>query len=70
MQQIYQGAKQAENLTMELNCIGWASDSCSTVSVRMLNVEVALKAENWLNKRTAVESGPYFFVFIDKVYSK
>jgi hypothetical protein len=23
--QIYQGAKQAENPTMELNCIGWAS---------------------------------------------
>jgi hypothetical protein len=25
VRQIYQGAKQAENLTMELNCIGWAS---------------------------------------------
>ena len=44
--------------------------SCSTISVQMLNVEVALKGENWLNKRTAVELGPYFFVSIDKVYSK
>jgi len=25
VRQIYQGAKQAESLTMELNCIGWAS---------------------------------------------
>ena len=25
VRQIYQGAKQAEGLTMELNCIGWAS---------------------------------------------